>query len=150
MKALSATLQSPGLIRRLLQLVYEAVLLLAVLIIAALPVTVVFDIRYDPAKTLFDQAKYLLFLVYIAAVVYGYFMYFWTQGRQTLAMKTWKTSLIDVQGKPLNWQSASKHFFASALNWFVLLGAGYLTILARDDRRAIHELISGTRLIRIP
>jgi uncharacterized RDD family membrane protein YckC len=98
-----------------------------------------------------------------------YFTWFWSAGRQTLAMKTWHLRLVDVAGQPLSQPRAALRYLLSWL-WFLpalavaglaghsdggrvslWLAAGVLAnvVLARflPQRQYAHDCLAGTRLV---
>lgn len=97
-----------------------------------------------------------------------YFVYFWTHGG-TLAMKTWKLSLTDSQGKPLQYRAAMLRYVLcwiwiapplavmlmfdirveNAAAWIALWIPAYsLTALFRADQQFLHDALAGTKISR--
>lgn len=98
-----------------------------------------------------------------------YFIWFWTHGGQTLAMKTWHVRLVSDKGGPLSLKQALLRFMASWL-WFapsllcawllgwhqsrLLYGAlgGWMLVYAllgllTRQKQFVHDALCGTRLI---
>ena len=75
-----------GKLRRLGSLLYEAMLLAALLLAAAA--------LFQPLFAWLGQPGWLhvLFQLYLLAVLYFYCDWSWRRGGQTLAMKTWKSA----------------------------------------------------------
>lgn len=135
-----ADAQSAGLGRRLLSVVYEALLLAALLIAASLPVAVATaGMSRELARPLFQ-----LFLVGLAGL---YFTWQWTGGRRTLAMQTWRLRLVDRQGAPLTWQRAILRYLW-ALPGAVLFGAGFAWALVDRERLFLHDRLAGTVIVQ--
>ncbi|MGH7129142.1 MAG: RDD family protein, partial [Planctomycetaceae bacterium] len=110
-----------GLLRRFAAIVYDSLLLFAVLFFASLAVIVPFDIRYgDPL--------YSLYLLYTYAVGFLFFGWFWTHGGQTLGMRTWRIRLESAGGDIITWRRALLRYVAALLSW-LLLGGGFLLSL---------------------
>lgn len=130
-----------GLIRRLAAIVYDSLLLFAVLFIASVPVTVPFEITVD-------HPLYPLYVIYIYAVGFGFFGWFWTHGGQTLGMKTWGIAVEDFEGGKLTWKRALQRYVAAFVSWLAL-GIGFLWSLIHPERLAWHDLLSKTRLRRV-
>lgn len=129
-----------GLPRRFAAIVYDSLLLFAVLFFASLVVIAPFDIRYgDPL--------YPLYLLYVHGVGFLFFGWFWTHGGQTLGMKTWSIRIRPMNDGAVTWRQALIRYLAALLSW-LLLGAGFLLSLFHPQRAALHDLLSGTRLIR--
>lgn len=129
-----------GLIRRLAAIVYDALLLFAVLFLASVPVTV-------PLEITVDHPLYPLYVIYIYAVGFGFFGWFWTHGGQTLGMKTWGIAVEDFEGDTLSWGQAFRRYLAAIVSWLPL-GLGFLWSLLHPERLAWHDLWSRTRLRR--
>lgn len=81
----------PTLRRRLLSMVYELLLLIAVLFICSLIFHLIFR---DTDSSLFKP----VFQFYLLSITGIYFSWFWTHGGQTLAMQTWKLQIISIDG----------------------------------------------------
>lgn len=130
-----------GLGRRLLVMLYDGVLIVGLLFIAAalaLPVTGTrFQAARDPGYTLF-----------LAGVWFAYLGYFWTRHGQTLGMRAWRVRLLAGPGARVSW-AASALRFAVALLAILPAGAGYWWALIHPRKACWHDLASGTRLVRM-
>lgn len=101
-------------------------------------------------------------------VVFGiYFIWFWSHGRQTVAMRTWKLQLTTQDDKPLTQPRAALRYLLSYL-WFVpglavawwsglkggmlllplLINIIAMMLYARLSKSAqfLHDDLAGTRL----
>jgi len=132
--------QPASLARRGLALVYETLLLAAVLLAGALPF-VMLTHRLDHA------VGRLLLQFYLVALIGIYFTWQWKRGGRTLAMKTWRLRLITRNGAPVGWKRAWIRYLV-ALPGALLAGAGFLWALADRDRQFLHDRVAGTRIIR--
>jgi len=131
---------SPGLLRRLGAMAYDALLLLALLMLLSYPyVWLTGGVR----PGLLVKTLYQLYLLAI-----GFFFYagFWTHGGQTLGMRAWRLKVVRNGGGTVGWALAMKRF---GLAWISLLclGLGFLWILFDRDKLAWHDRWSGTRVI---
>ena len=129
--------------RRLTSMVYECFLLGAVIVVFfLLPQTLlgVFAGASVPPALLWIHF-FMLLLVY--------FTWFWTRSGQTLAMKTWRVQLVDMNGGPLRPMQAVLRYCAA---WFGLGlgGIGILWGLVDKDRLFLHDRIADTRLVQLP
>ena len=136
-----------GLLRRLGGMLYDGLLLLAVLMIATalfLPLTggEAINPRANPVLEWVYRATLLLLVV-------GFFGVFWTRRGQTLGMASWRLRVEREDGAPLTWGDAVRRLAAAALSWLPL-GLGYLWILVDRDRRAWHDRLSRTRVVVVP
>lgn len=158
-----------GLIRRWCALGYEGFLVSALLLVAGFAVLPIIGPPHTGAAYSAQQL-YLLppsssaFLFFFYVVVAGiYCIGLWSNGRRTLAMKTWGLSLATVDGQPVDIRHATKRYLATligpaaGLAGFALLGSlGLAAVLLNyywgwldSDRRFLHDRIAGTRIIRL-
>src|SRR5512134_755434 len=132
---------SAGLARRVLALVYEALLLAALLLVGSLPyVVLMHDADRAWARPLFQ--------LYLAALSAVYLVWQWRRGGQTLAMKTWRLRLVTRDGAALSWSHAVRRFLF-ALPGTLALGAGFFWALADREGLFLHDRLAGTKIIRI-
>ncbi len=127
---------------RLGAMLYDGLLLLALWILGGflyLPVT------GGEAVTPSD----LFFKLYLLAIAYLFFVGFWVHGGRTLGMLTWRLQVVDDRGVPPTLTRASLRFALAIVSWLPL-GAGYLWALVDPERRALHDRLAGTWLIRHP
>lgn len=85
----------------------------------------------------------------LLAVTAAYFVVSWSRGGQTIGMRAWRLRVVSTDGDALPWPRALLRF-AMALVSALALGFGFFWCLFRRDRRAWHDLIAGSRLLRIP
>ncbi|MDP1543724.1 MAG: RDD family protein [Polycyclovorans sp.] len=126
---------------RIAAMVYEALLVTAVIFIAALP----FLYLVGNAET---GWRHLAFQLYLLGVLFAYFSTFWLRSGQTLAMKTWRIRLTDLAGGTISLNQAALRF-ALALVGLILAGAGFWWALFDRDRQFLHDRLAGTRLVRV-
>ncbi len=129
-----------SLARRLASIIYDLILLCAVLFAASIPVTMGLGITYG-------HPLYIGYIVYIYAVIFLYFGWFWVHGGQTPAMKTWNIRLVGTNGTNVSWKQALYRFLSAVVSC-LSLGVGFLWSIVRKDKASWHDLISKTRLIR--
>jgi uncharacterized RDD family membrane protein YckC len=132
---------APFLIRMAV-MVYELLLVTAVLFIAALP----FLYLVGNAET---GWLHRLFQLYLLGVLFAYFSAFWLRSGQTLAMKTWRIRLVNPDGARLTLRQAALRFLVALLG-LLLAGVGFWWALFDRDRQFLHDRIVGTRLVRVP
>jgi uncharacterized RDD family membrane protein YckC len=127
---------------RIAVMVYESLLVTAVVFVAALP----FLYMVGNAQTGWVRH---VFQFYLVGVLFAYFSAFWLRSGQTLAMKTWRIRLVNPDGKVITLKQAALRF-TLALMGLLLAGAGFWWALFDRDRQFFHDRIVGTRLIRVP
>jgi uncharacterized RDD family membrane protein YckC len=137
-----STTRYAGLARRLLAIIYDLFLLVALLFIATAAAMVINNGNaIEPGQQLYPF--YLVYLLIISFVFYGWF---WTHGGQTLGMKTWKMKLQQENGQSITWPLALLRFITALLSWAVV-GLGFLWSLFHPQRRAWHDIASRCVLL---
>lgn len=125
--------------RRLLCLVYEALLLAAVLILGALP----FTLLTRGAEPVAARPLFQLYLIGLAGL---YFAWQWRHGGQTLPMRTWRLKLVARDGSALTAARALQRYLF-ALAGTAAFGLGYLWALVDPERQFLHDRLVGTRIV---
>ncbi len=128
-------MNTPSLPRRLACLVYEAMLLTAVLFLASFPFVSLIQSLPQEKFRLLVQAYWLL-------LAGGYFTLFWRRG-QTLAMKTWRIRLESTTGERLTARQAAKRYLLACL----LLPISWGWVVFSPERRSLHDRLAGSRLV---
>jgi uncharacterized RDD family membrane protein YckC len=159
---LAADQTTPGLARRLASLMYEGVVLFGVVFVAGYLYSSLTQQRHALAGMHGLQA----FLFLVLGI---YFMWFWTHGGQTVAMKAWHLRLVDRHGQGLQQGRALARYLSSWL-WFApgmasiaafnlsgtgpifgALVAGMLAygMLAKllPQGQFLHDCLCGTRIV---
>ncbi|MGC9163441.1 MAG: RDD family protein [Thiomonas sp.] len=156
---------APALRRRLACLVYEALILLGIaLTTAAVVVFVLHGLGADRSagagRTAMQATEF--------AVLTLYGTWFWSAGRQTLPMKTWRIRIVTSNGEPLG---LGRALLRALLCWLWVLPALILSAVLhlstqetglllgvwvllwalagrlRRDRQFLHDALARTRLI---
>jgi uncharacterized RDD family membrane protein YckC len=129
-----------GLVRRGLAMLYDSLIVLALLIIAgsvALPLT---GDRVQAGRDPF-------FTLYLAGVWFFYLGWCWIHGGQTMGMRAWRVHLRAET--TVGWRASALRFGVSLLS-AACLGLGFWLSLLRPDRACWHDRASGTRLVHRP
>jgi uncharacterized RDD family membrane protein YckC len=161
-----------GLFRRLAALVYDALLLLAVLFLGTL---VLLPLSGGQAITPQDAGPWEhVYRAWLVLLVAGFFGISWTRRGQTLGMMSWKIRLVRVDGSGFLWIHVLSRLgvglalvVAAALGlWLLgdakrparmLLGAvlvlpallNYALVYVDPLRRTLLDRWTGTRVVRI-
>src|SRR5512139_972837 len=127
-----------GLFRRLAALLYDALLLLALWMIATacfLPFTggEAVTWRHFPALTVLHR-------LVLVGIVVGFYGLFWTRQGHTLGMASWRLRLRRLDGSLPRWSDTLVRLAAALLSWG-LLGLGWVWCLVDRDRRTWHDML---------
>ena len=127
-----------GLPRRIGAMFYDAILVLAILLLASLP--------WSIAGVTPEHPLYPAYAVCLYGIVAAYFTWFWTHGGQTPGMKTWKIRIVADDDETVGWRTALVRF-ASAILSLGALGLGFAAALLNDERLTWHDRLSASRLV---
>lgn len=155
-------LTAPPLVRRLACFLYEGVLLFGVVMIAGY----LYSSLTQQRHALQGQHGLQAFLFVVLGI---YFVWFWSHGGQTVAMKTWHIRLVTADGRPVGeWRAAARYllswlWFLPALGiahaaelhslgtLFGAMAVGVLVFAAlsflHPQRQYWHDALCGTRLV---
>jgi uncharacterized RDD family membrane protein YckC len=128
------------LIRRLAAILYDATIVLALLMLSALLAMLL----GMGQKTAFRDPGFTLYLLF---VWFLYITWCWHQGGMTVGMRAWRIRIEDDLGCKPSWGKTIVRFLASLLS-AALLGAGFLWSMVDSRNRTWHDIVSGTRLVR--
>lgn len=155
-------LPAPPLVRRLACFLYEGVLLFGVVMIAGY----LYSSLTQQRHALQGQHGLQAFLFVVLGI---YFVWFWSHGGQTVAMKTWHIRLVAANGGPVSeWRAAARYLLSWV--WFLpalaiahaahlhssgeMFGAMAIGVLVfaslsflHPQRQYLHDAICGTRLV---
>ena len=131
----------PGFWRKIICLLYESLILLAIIFIASF----IFHLVFRDTSTSYFKPLYQFYLFFIMGY---YFIWFWTHGGQTLAMQTWKIRIVTSEGQKLNNRQAIMRYLL-AVTGTLFFGAGFLWALIDREHQYLHDRLTGTRLIKI-
>ena len=154
----------PSILRRLAAMLYESLLVLAILIVAGM--------LFGAATHHFEGNP--LFGIALMAVLGLYFVWCWHRGGHTLAMKAWRLQLRRPDSGKIGVGQAILRFVLAALmlgttligslillrlpqyaqNWitWLLLVPGILDVLWASidrDKQFLHDRIAGTRMLLV-
>lgn len=131
------TYRACSLGRRAGAMAYDALILVALWMIAAAVVVIAIDDPVDSGNPLFQ--------LYLLLLALAYFHVSWSRIGQTLGMRAWRIRL-DPGPEPFTIARSVKRFFAGLVS-FLALGLGFAWSLMRSDRRAWPDLASRSQLI---
>lgn len=131
-------MRNAGLARRLGAMLYDSLLILALMFLGTLPFIALQDGNPVAAGTLSYQLAML-------AVPYLFFTCFWSAYGRTLGMQSWGLCIEDSRGRRPDFTRCSLRFAAAILSWLPA-GLGYWWQLVDRDGLSWHDRLSGTRL----
>lgn len=134
------------LLRRLSSLLYESLIVVALLLLAGL--AFLLPLKLATGSFAAEGLAVWLFRAWILLVLGAYFGWFWTRGGQTLPMRTWRLRVVDADGSPLRPGRAALRYL---LAWPSVLaaGAGLAWALFDRDRQFLHDRLAGTRVVQV-
>jgi uncharacterized RDD family membrane protein YckC len=132
---------TPGLIRRLAAILYDGLLLTALLFVATALITLPLG---NPTGLMMFVFQFFIFEI----IPLIFFTSFWVRGGQTLGMRAWRLKLERLDGGDISWSDAFKRHLA-ALFSILVFGLGFAWILIDPQKLAWHDRLSKTRLILI-
>jgi uncharacterized RDD family membrane protein YckC len=89
------------------------------------------------------------FQVVLLAIVVGFYGWFWTHGGQTLGMRAWRVRIVSGDATELTWSQALLRLAAGVVA-LLPLGLGLWWGFLDGERRAWHDRLTGTRVVRVP
>ena len=157
-------LQAPALGRRLICMVYEAMLLFGIVFVFGF----LFDVSTQSKSALMHVHGRQAWLFF---VIGAYFVFCWSRSGQTLAMQTWRIRVTDQDGSRLPLIKAVVRYFLAWM-WFlpatalgyqfelkewsmiivVCLGIIGWALTSRLDKNGqfLHDKLAKTILIQVP
>jgi uncharacterized RDD family membrane protein YckC len=115
--------------KRLMAVVYDGLISVAVLLVTAWAYTIVsgYLIGWEAYESMAEKGSIesdpaLTFVLFL--VLYLFFGYFWTRNGQTLGMQVWRIRIQNLNGLAVSWTQALRRYVAAAAIMFIaLLGA---------------------------
>jgi uncharacterized RDD family membrane protein YckC len=135
--------QAPGVARRLASALYDLLLTVALILVATFPFLALFG---DSTS---GWRRHVLQL-WVLGVVGAYYVWFWTQGGQTLPMKTWRIRLVRAADGAAVGPAQAAHRFLIAVLGALAVGLGFLWAFVDRDRQFLHDRLAGTALVDAP
>lgn len=136
----------PSLLRRLTAMLYDSLLLLALVgVTNAIGLGVAYQVSGGSQETLGPITVRLLTFASIA----GFFCLFWRKQGQTLGMQAWRIKLVSDNGGDVSYARGLLRCCAAILS-AACLGMGYWWCLIDKEKRYWHCRLSGTHLVLLP
>jgi len=128
----------PSVFRHLATMFYDLFLLITILLLAGL-----IAVALNGGSAI--GAGNPFFFIYLLAVSFLFYGWFWTHGGQTLGMRSWKITLINYDNSDITWHQAFIRFSVALLSWLPL-GLGFWWQYLGKDQLSWPDLMSNTRL----
>ncbi len=160
-------MQSAGLTRRIAAMVYDGLLLFAILMLASLPFVVPLGEEEEMQST-----YKLVYQLAMAGVIYAYFVGYWKSRGRTLGMQSWGLQIVNNDGQLPTLGQSTLRFVAASAPWACLVLGIYLLVYQDQLAAAIlswacfalgyvwqlwdkaglglQDRFSGTRIVYIP
>lgn len=136
-------MQKSSLLRRCGAIIYDTLLVVALLFLATIPFIAVRQFEaVEPGDS-------WLYQVTLLVVIFAFFVGFWTRKGRTLGMQSWGLQIESADQSRPSLRQASIRFFVAALSWLPL-GFGFLWQLWDKDQLTWHDRLSGTKLMYYP
>jgi len=129
-----------GLARRFLVMIYDGIVVIALLMLATAFAMLVGMSNNTAMK---DP-------VYTAGLIMIWFLYLgwcWHKGGMTLGMRAWRVCIKDEAGNNPGWSRCALRFLVSMCS-AACAGLGFAWSVLETDRRTWHDMASRTRLLR--
>ena len=143
-----------GLLKRLMALVYDGFLVLALWFVTTGIFVLVYPRTGLPMEDINGVTRaapgYLkgILLPLLLVETWLFYAWFWMRGGQTLGMRAWRLQVRHYRGGPVKlWQTAAR-FLGACLSWG-LFGAGYLVVLIAPHQ-TLHDRLSATATVELP
>ena len=160
-------MQNAGLTRRIAAMIYDGLLLFAILMLASVPFVIPLGEGEDMEST-----HRLVYQLAMAGVIYAFFVGYWTTRGRTLGMQSWGLQIVNNDGRIPTLGQSTLRFFAASVPWaclvlglyllffmdqlvpaivaWIVTGLGFTWQLVDKARLGLQDRFSGTRIVYIP
>ena len=136
-------MQPAGFLKRVLALVYDSLLIGAIVLVLSL--LLVFVNGGYPESGSFVSFILFFILIFAGPIFYSYF---WLANKgQTTGMQAWKIQLVTVDETELNIKKTMLRCLISTIS-FACFGMGYLWILYDKDNLSWSDILTKTKVIK--
>ena len=129
-----------GLLRRLMAMIYDALVLLAVWMLVGF-VAVALNGGEANESPLFHSVLFV--------VTFAFFAYFWMRAGMTLGMQAWRLRVQNTEGRSITLQQSLIRFIVAIVS-LAAFGVGYLWILFDSEKRSWSDIASRSRVVVLP
>jgi uncharacterized RDD family membrane protein YckC len=132
------------LIRRLLAIVYDTLLVVAISM-----VVVLIAVGLNGGEAIDTPLGKAALQSALLCINFLFFGYCWTKAGRTLGMLAWHLRVQNHDGRKLSWTQALIRFFGGAFS-LLCFGLGFFFILLSDEKLAWHDRWSNSVVVRTP
>lgn len=137
---------SAGFGRRLAALVYDTLLLAALLLVYT---GIAVAVRGSALTEQSGGAAWYLYRAGELAIIAAYYVLNWTLTGQTLGMRAWRLRAVSASGHRLRVAPALWRCVCGFLAW-APAALGVLWLYVDPEHIALHDRLSGTRIVHLP
>ncbi len=142
------------LLKRLLAMLYDGLICIAVLLVATWIYTLIAAsiIGFERYAALAEAGRITtdpLLTSVLFVTLYLFFGYFWTRSGQTLGMQVWRIRVENADGTSISWMQALLRYMMGWASWLAL-GLGYLWMLWDSERLTWTDRFSESRVVAVP
>jgi len=131
----------PSLWRRLLALVYDLVVIIALLFVAGFVAMLFTGGSAVPSGN-------IAFQLWLLVVLAGYFALSWRFAGQTMGMRSWRLRVVSADGADMRWGTIGQRLLTGALFGLPLIG--FLGCLYQPQRQSWQDTLGGTLTVLLP
>ncbi len=146
-----------GVWRRIAAAIYDGFLMFAVLFVASLLPALLLNADRLAMSPATDSVVHELstplqgwgYTLYLLALIFAFYGWFWRKSGQTLGMQAWRLKLESIDGTAVSWKQVAIRLPVAALAFF-LFGAGYWWAWLDREGRSWQDIASGSRVVQLP
>ena len=145
-----------GFFRRLLAMVYDTLVAIAVGMCAAMVMIVTFVVLLkngvldlqgyaEPADLIQASTLYKTIIqIWVGGWIVGFFLWFWKKGGQTIGMRAWRLRIYSTVDEPMTWSRLIVRLIAS------LGGLGTLLVLFDfRNKQSLQDRVAKTEVVHL-
>jgi uncharacterized RDD family membrane protein YckC len=137
---------SAGFGRRFAALLYDALLLAALMLIFTTALVMLFARSAILPETAGPWAY--VYRAALLAIIVGYYVINWTRSGQTLGMRAWRLRAVNEAGRRMSVRAALLRYLCGVLAW-APAGLGVLWLYVDAGHLAVHDRLSRTRVVHL-
>ncbi len=140
-----------GLGRRLGAMLYDSLLLCALIMVGTGLAIGLRTLFTDPTQVAADPegaVHGVLYQVFIALLIVGFFTCFWRLSGQTLGMQAWRVRVQNADASRLTLKQCLLRCLGGLLSW-LCLGLGYWVALCNAEKRTWSDMLSASIAVHL-